>query len=137
MSRFTSPIAVLAGILLLAACTAAPGAGGARSTSGVSTGVGPGISVEDALTSTANEPLLVNGFLVSGTEGDEDVHLCASLAESDPPQCGEPSVHVEGLDLSQIEGLTTRDGVTWSDEQIQLLGRIQNGVLTVEDAATP
>ena len=142
MTRFTRPIAFFATTLLLVACTATPPANGddggaADETDGLSPGGGPGISIDDALNSTLDEPLLVNGFLVSGAEGDEDVHLCSSLAESDPPQCGEPSVHVEGLDLSQVEGLTTRNGVTWSEDAIQLLGRLENGVLTVEDAVAP
>ena len=142
MTHFTRPITYLATTLLLVACTAAPPANrndgdGADATDGPSTGVGPGISVEDALTSTLDQPLLVNGFLVAGAEGDEEVHLCSSLAESDPPQCGEPSIHVEGLDLSTVQGLTTRNGVTWSEDAVQLLGRIGNGVLTIEEGATP
>ena len=124
--------------VLLAACSAAPGSGGTGDGSagdGPSTGVGPGISIEDALGSTLDEPLLVNGALVAQQDGE--VRLCSALAESFPPQCGGASLRVEGLDLSTVEGLTSANGVTWSEDQVQLLGRVENGVLTVDQTSLP
>ncbi len=96
--------------------------------------VGPGISVADALESSSDQPLLVNGMLVATTEL---VQLCEVLMESFPPQCGGLRLVVQNLDLGSIAGLqtATRESqpVTWSNQPIQLLGRVSDGVLTVSD----
>ena len=63
-------------------------------------GVGPGISVADAIDSTLDGPLLVNGFVLA--KGG-DVRLCDGLLESFPAQCGRPSIVVDGLDLSGLD----------------------------------
>lgn len=108
---------------------AAPGdvAGGAISPSSA---VGPGISVSDALGSTLAGPLLVNGMLLVR---DGEVRLCEALAESFPPQCGGDSLLIEGLALDSVDGLTSAQGVIWSDGLIQILGDVRDGVLTVRD----
>ena len=98
------------------------------------TGVGPGISVADALDSDSKDELLVKGWLVVDQDGT--VRLCDALAESDPPQCAGASVRVEGLDLGSLEGLTSKGGVTWSQQQVKLLGRLVDGVLKVSEAQT-
>jgi hypothetical protein len=129
--------------ILLAACTAVPGwagggrapadaPGGNRGNGGAVTAVGPGISIDDAMKSNLNRPLLVNGALVA--RGGE-ARLCSALAESYPPQCAGTSLKVEGLDLSTVKGLQSANGVTWSDNQVQLLGRVRDGVLTIERGA--
>ena len=96
--------------------------------------VGPGISVADALGRSIDEPLLVNGMLIATTEL---VQLCEVLMESFPPQCGGLRLVVQNLDLGTIAGLqtATRESqpVTWSNQPIQLLGRVSDGVLTVSD----
>ena len=91
-------------------------------------GVGPGISIGEALTSKLDDPLLVNGHLhvQSG-----QVRLCEVLAESFPPQCGGTSLVVEGLDLTTMDGLTSEGSVTWSDQPVQVLGTVEGEVLTV------
>ncbi len=90
--------------------------------------VGPGLSVREALDSRLNQPLLVNGFVVAR---DGFTRLCSTLAESYPPQCGGDSLVLEGLDLASLDELDTAQGVTWSNETRQVLGRVSNGVLTV------
>ena len=91
-------------------------------------GVGPGISIGEAMTSSFDGPLLVNGHLhvQSG-----QVRLCEVLAESFPPQCGGTSLVVEGLDLTTMDGLTSEGSVTWSDQPVQVLGTVEGEVLTV------
>jgi hypothetical protein len=96
------------------------------------TAVGPGISIDEAIKSKLDQPLLVNGALV--VRGGE-VRLCSALAESYPPQCAGTSLKVEGLDLSTVKGLQSASGVSWSDNQVQLLGRVRDGVLTIERGA--
>jgi hypothetical protein len=126
--------AALAALLLLAAACnddddSDDGGDGATPTP-PSSAVGPGISVAEALASTLDGPLLVNGFVVVR---DGEARLCEALAESFPPQCGGVSLLVEGLDLDAIEGLTSEQGTTWSDQQIQLLGEVEDGVLTIAE----
>jgi hypothetical protein len=95
-------------------------------------GAGPGISIEEALASDSEQQILVNGNLLAS--GD-DVRLCYALAESFPPQCGGPSLRVEGLKLEEVDGLVTEGGVSWTDRPIQLLGTVADGVLTVSQNA--
>ncbi|MGH3092050.1 MAG: hypothetical protein ACRDOG_06950 [Gaiellaceae bacterium] len=94
---------------------------------------GPGISIEEALASELDEMLLVNGNLLA--EGG-DVRLCSALAESFPPQCGGASLLVEGLKLEEVDGLVTEGDVSWTDRPTQLLGVVEDGVLTVSQNAT-
>lgn len=98
--------------------------------------VGPGISVADALASTLGGPLLVNGFIIVDDGGL--VRLCAALMESSPPQCGEPSLLVDNIDLDSIGALNSAlpvEGgirtVSWTDQPVQLLGVVGDGLLTV------
>lgn len=95
----------------------------------VGSGVGPGISITEAAASDLEGPLLVNGWLWQ--ESDGDVRLCTTLTDSVPPECGEPSLIVAGLDLNAADGLLRDQGVLWSQEQVQLLGEVSGGVLTV------
>ena len=104
---------------------------GSAKVSGIA--AGPGISIEEALVSEADGMLLVNGNLLA--EGGE-VRLCSALAESFPPQCGGASLQVEGVKLEEVDGLVTEGGVSWTDRPIQLLGAIEDGLLTVSKNAT-
>ena len=128
-TRLTAAASALA---LVTACSAVPSAGGGGAGTPApgnpGQGTGPGIFVEDALRSTSQEPLLVRGAVVATRE---EVRLCSALAESYPPQCGGPSLKVEGLDLSTVEGLKSHAGVRWTETEIKLLGHVRNGVLTI------
>jgi len=92
--------------------------------------VGQGISVTKALESDLAGPLLVNGFLITTSDG---VYLAEALAESYPPQPGGARLVVENLDMNLIDGLTTAQGITWSDQPVRLLGTAQDGILHVSD----
>jgi hypothetical protein len=93
---------------------------------------GPGITIKQALAANTNDPLLVRGALVA--EGST-IRLCYAILESYPPQCGQPSLVVRGLDLERLAGLTTANGVTWSDGEVKLLGTVADASLTVSDTA--
>lgn len=102
-------------------------------------GMGPGISVSDALVSTLDEPLLVNGYVFVYADGS--VVLADMIAESFPPQPAGAMVTVEGLDLMQIpltEGPT--DGeieiTAWTDTQVQVLGELVDGVFVGSSVAS-
>ena len=91
-------------------------------------GVGPGISISEALTTDIVGPLLINGQL---HVQNSQARLCETLAESFPPQCAGKFLVVKGLDLTTIDGLTSEGSVTWSDQPVQVLGTVEGEVLTV------
>ena len=91
-------------------------------------GVGPGISVGDALTSNLTGPLLINGHL--HVQHDQ-ARLCEALAGSSPPRCEGKFLVVVGLDVTTIVGLTSEASVTWSDQTVQVLGAVEGEVLTI------
>jgi hypothetical protein len=136
MKTFT----LLATLLAAAALTGCGGsdddtpAGGATTTAQTSgIAAGPGISIDDALASGTDEPLLVTGNLLA--QGGE-VRLCSTLAESFPPQCGGASLHVVGVDLEEVDGLITEGDVSWTDRPIELLGVVENDTQGKDDVLT-
>jgi hypothetical protein len=83
--------------------------------------------VQEALESDAEGPLLVSGALVA--RGD-DVRLCSALAESYPPQCGQPSLRVENVDFATIDGpISEAEGVTWTEQPVTLRGEVDGEIL--------
>jgi hypothetical protein len=66
------------------------------------------LTVEEAIDSTLAGPLMVKGFIVA--DGCGAVWLCTAVAEPFPPQCGEPTLKVEGLDLDAVDGSRRVDG---------------------------
>ncbi len=82
---------------------------------------GGGLTIEEALETTAEGPLVVAGYLIE--QGDE-LRLCSAILESYPPQCGEPSLEVRGdVDQEQI------------GERVSLIGDVDGHVLTVSQTA--
>jgi hypothetical protein len=134
--RTISLFAALLAALALAGCGDSEGdaSGGAGASVPQSSGLGagPGISIEEAIAADTDEMLLVNGNLLA--DGDE-VRLCYALAESFPPQCGAPSLLVEGIKLEEVDGLITEGDVSWTDRPIQLLGIVEDETLTVSENA--
>lgn len=107
------------------------GGAGTPDDGAVSPGMGPGISVADAIAFAGDEILLVNGSLFIGRDGV--MRLCEALMESWPPQCGGPSLVVEGLDEKAVPWQEA-EGVRWTDST-QVLGRVADGILRVEVTA--
>lgn len=95
----------------------------------VMSGVGPGLSVAEALASDLLGPLLVNGFIVIR---DGETRLCELLLESFPAQCGGASLTVEGYDPSSGRSLNEESGVMWSGGPMQLLGTIEGDHLVID-----
>jgi hypothetical protein len=121
-------VAVAAAVLLAAACGGEdkPRSGGPPPSPPARSGP---LSVEQALASTTDEPLLVEGALL--IEGNV-VRLCSGFAESHPPQCMEPSLVLEGLVFAAVEGLLRREGdVRWSDEPFRVRATLEGQTLTV------
>ncbi len=88
------------------------------------------LTVSEALESNLDEPLLVQGLFIQ--EGDGQPRLCEVALESLPPQCGEPSLLVNGAVPEDFDGAKSSAGVTWVDGA-HLLGRVHDGVMTVSD----
>jgi hypothetical protein len=141
MLRTTAAVTV-AVIALLSACgdespaaTSPPGSTTPPDTGPVATrepdpAPGPGITVSEALETPPGRVIAVDGFLVAAE--NQAVMLSEALAESYPPQPGGAVLVVEGVDPASIAGAITAMGVTWTDGEIQLVGRVADGVLTVE-----
>lgn len=88
------------------------------------------ITVEQLLARSADTPVAVQGLL----HVDHGVaRLCAAILESYPPQCGEPSAELVGLDLSSVAGTTTAEGVTWKEGAVLNLVRAVDGRFRVVD----
>lgn len=118
--------AVLAVALTIAAC------GGGETLpddDAPASGIGPGISITEAIESELEGPLLVNGYLF--VDAQEKVIFAESIAESFPPQPGGSTLEIEGLDLSEIQGLESAEGVSWTESPIQLLGTVQGEKLII------
>jgi hypothetical protein len=86
------------------------------------TPAGP-ITVEQLVERSADTPIAVEGFLHAS---DGDVRLCAAILESYPPQCGEPSVELVGLDMEALDGVTTAEGVSWKEGVVLTVQRRQD-----------
>ena len=114
---------VLVAMLLLVGC-------GSEADARSSAAPADPLTVREALASNLDEPLLVQGLFIDS--GDGQPRLCQVSLESFPPQCGEPSVLVKGVTPGEFNGATSSGGVTWIDGA-QLLGRVEDGVLTVTE----
>jgi hypothetical protein len=82
------------------------------------------LSVAEAAAVAKDDIHNVEGFVVGdGTQ----LRLCAALAESFPPQCGQPSLTLAGIATAQLETLLpnqlTNDGQTqWTEDTVVLSG---------------
>ena len=109
--------------LTLAGCGSDEPASEPRPPSAGAPAPGGGLSVAEAIGGDADGPLLVRGYLI---ERDGELRLCEAILESYPPQCGEPSLLVEG----EVERPAR-------DEQVSVLGDVEDGVIRVTDTAQP
>lgn len=96
----------------------------------VTTDAGGPITVQQLVERSADTPVAVQGLL---HVSDGVTRLCGAILESYPPQCGEPSVELVGLDLATVEGLTSAEGVTWKEGAVLNLERADDGRFTVLD----
>ena len=101
--------------------------------------MGPGVSVAELLAATTDGPFLINGYLFVGTDGS--VVISDAIAESYPPQPAGAQVAVEGADLMQlplIEGSVNSEIPTssWTEQPVQLLGDLIDGVFVASSSAS-
>jgi hypothetical protein len=117
--------------LLLVLVVALAGCGGSDSGSGARKLVDP----STALGMSGGTEVTVRGFFAH-EPGTILPRMCTALAESYPPVCGMPSLPVSNLPKQKEKALPlTRDpetGGRWSQNEVELNGRIEDGALVVE-----
>ncbi len=94
------------------------GCGGDQDPSAGAPSPSGGLTVQEAIDSELDGPLLVRGYLI---ERNGELRLCEAILESYPPQCGEPSLRVKGGELAP------------SEEPASLLGEVEEDVLRVSE----
>ncbi len=119
-------ITVLVGATLLASCAGQPGVPSAGAPA-----PGGGLTVAEARAYDGDDPVAVTGSLV--VEGDT-ARLCTAMLESYPPQCGQPSLVLDGFDLDSVD-VHTEGNVAWADEPVSVVGTVNGDVLTVSDSS--
>ncbi len=120
-------LAVIALCLTLTACGGRGPSGGASNAGAPAPG--GGLTVDQALASDSAEPLLVRGHLQG--DGDGPAQLCGTVGESYPPYCGKPTLTVEGVSPDDFDDVQ-REGAVWWVDDAAVLGRVRDGVLTVD-----
>ncbi len=88
-----------------------------------------GLTVSEALDTTATGIIAVQGFLLDDGSG---ARLCELLAESMPPQCGGASVSIENFEEVLGVPLANAQGVTWTDSTVTFFGELVDGTLVVD-----
>jgi hypothetical protein len=116
-------------VVLLAAVLVAAGCGGSDGNSG------PQLTdPATALGLSGGTEVIVRGF-ISYDPGAIRPRMCQMLAEAYPPSCEMPSLPVSNLSDEQVIQLhLTRDpetGGRWSQNEVELRGRIEEGALVV------
>ncbi len=129
MTRRTSSLCGVLAAVALAAAIVACSADLAQPTT--SDAGGP-ITVDQLLARSSDTPISVQGLLLVDRGS---ARLCGAILESYPPQCGEPSVELVGLDLATIDDTTTAEGVTWREGAVLSLERTADGRFTVVGVA--
>jgi len=88
--------------------------------------VGGGLTVVEALETSASGPLAVQGFYLDDGTGPR---LCEALAESFPPQCGGASLSIGDMGDIDLGPLQSNQATTWSDAPVVIVGEVANGIL--------
>jgi hypothetical protein len=86
------------------------------------------LTVTEALRVDGGGSVRVRGTLIADARG---VRLCSAILESHPPQCGQPSLTVRGLDLVGVSNMEQAKGVGWTSREVTLAGEVKDGVLSV------
>ena len=95
---------------------------------------GSGLSVAEVLARPAGDDVVaVRAYAIVAADGS--ARLCDVLRESSPPQCGGASMELTGLPEGFLTGLSEAQGVHWTDQPAQLLGRVRGDVFVNDPEA--
>ncbi len=100
--------------------------------------VGDPISVAEAIDAPADRPHLVRGYLFVYDDGR--MVIADAILESFPPQPGGATLEVAGFSVQGMAGMTDAPAdhelAQWSEEPVEILGSVADGVLTYYDNPT-
>lgn len=104
------------GSLLLAGCvvTACAQNEGSIGQPGPAANASKVMTVPEALDLRDTAEVTVRGYVLARPDGT--ARLCTGMSGSFPPQCGEPSLQLTGLDATQLPDHDPTSGVRWSGE---------------------
>lgn len=68
-----------------------------------------------------------SGIIFNDNSGSQ---LCGALAESFPPQCGEPIIELADLRLDEVVALQSVEATSWTEYAASVAGDEADGVLT-------
>ena len=132
MSRSRLPLLIVTLPLILSACFQSVTSPGTTQEGDTSLGgfvVDGGLTIPDAIAYRGNEIIAVQGFVYRSGETNA---LCELLLLSDPPECGGESLVIANPEATDDMVLTEAEGVRWSEDYVTVLGRLADGVLTIE-----
>jgi hypothetical protein len=93
-----------------------------------------GISVSEALAAAPSDDLVVvRAHLL--VDADGSARLCDALLESYPPGCGGAQMTVTNIPEGFLDGLSAEGGLRWSDQPLQLIGRMRDGAFANDPQA--
>jgi len=95
--------------------------------------VGDGLSVSEAISQQGSQPVAVHGFVVRTSEA---AHLCETLAESYPPQCGGASLTLTNPEATDDLPLIEDGDVQWSPDIVILIGTVTGNELTIDTTSS-
>jgi hypothetical protein len=89
-----------------------------------------GLSVAEALSGGADGVIAVRGHVFDDGSGPV---LCEGLSGSGgESECQGANVALENVDIADAADITISDGVTYSEDEVTLMGVLSDGVLTVD-----
>jgi len=89
------------------------------------------LTVPEAVSSSDTAEVSVRGYVLARPDGT--ARLCTGMAGSYPPQCGEPSLELVGLDATQLSEHDPASGVRWSGETT-VAGVLRENVLELRQS---
>lgn len=72
----------------------------------------------------------VQGFFWA-RPGNGQFRLCSAALESFPPQCGEPAIDLDMVDVTQLAGVDFNQNVFWADD-VRISGQLGGGQMEVQ-----
>lgn len=85
------------------------------------------MNVEDAAAQADGTAVTVTGYVFEDTG---TVLIADLIAESFPPQPGGQTLEVDGLDITEFDGVTTEGPISWTDRPVTITATVEGGRLT-------